>query len=177
MAKITLILGGARSGKSALACQLAAQSGLAVTYIATATARDAEMATRIQHHQQERPADWLLVEAPVALAQAIAAHAGDGRCLLVDCLTLWLTNLLHDADGQPQPDTLLSEHFLALEQALEQAAGTIVLVSNEVGLGIIPLGELTRRFVDEAGRLNQRLARLADHVFFVAAGLPLPLKG
>jgi len=176
MAKITLILGGARSGKSALACQLAAQSGLAVTYIATASpgCRDG---TRIQHHQQECPADWQLVEAPVALAQAIAAHAGDGRCLLVDCLTLWLTNLLHDADGQPQPDTLLSEHFLALEQALEQAAGTIVLVSNEVGLGIIPLGELTRRFVDEAGRLNQRLARLADHVFFVAAGLPLPLKG
>lgn len=177
MAKITLILGGARSGKSALACQLAAQSELAVTYVATATARDAEMATRIQRHQQERPAHWRLVEAPVALAQTIAVHAGNDQCLIVDCLTLWLTNLLHDANGQPQPDSRLNEHFEALEQALEQADGTIFLVSNEVGLGIIPLGELTRRFVDEAGRLNQRLARLADHVFFVAAGLPLPLKG
>ena len=177
MANITLILGGARSGKSALACQLAAQSELAVTYVATATARDAEMTTRIQRHQQERPAHWRLVEAPVALAQTIAVHAGNDQCLIVDCLTLWLTNLLHDANGQPQPDTVLSEHFGALEQALKQADGTILLVSNEVGLGIIPLGELTRRFVDEAGRLNQRLARLADHVFFVAAGLPLTLKG
>lgn len=177
MAKqITLLLGGARSGKSALASTLATDSGLAVTYIATATALDNEMAQRIRRHQTERPAHWQLVEAPLALPEAISKHAQEGQCLIVDCLTLWLTNLLHDAEGCPLPDSQLQERLAALELALTTAAGSVLLVSNEVGLGIIPLGELTRRFVDEAGWLNQRLARLADRVLFVAAGLPLVLK-
>lgn len=176
MAIVTLILGGARSGKSALAMRLAEQSGKQVIYMATATALDHEMQERILRHQDDRPAHWQLVEAPRLLADAIARHAGPDHCLLVDCLTLWLTNLLHDAEGEPLPDTQLQQQFTQLLQMLDQAEGEILLVANEVGLGIIPLGELTRRFVDEAGRLNQAIAQQAHRVLFVAAGLPLTLK-
>ncbi len=175
---LTLLLGGARSGKSALACALASQHpAQSITYVATATAADLEMAERIRRHQLERPAHWHLLEAPLALAEAIRQASQPQTCLIVDCLTLWLSNLLHDAQGEPQPQESLEHHFQALEQALRSAPGRVILVSNEVGLGIVPLGPLTRRFVDEAGRLNQRLARLADRVLFVAAGLPLVLKG
>lgn len=176
MASITLILGGARSGKSAHAARLAEQSGKQVIYLATATALDHEMQERIRRHQQDRPSHWQLVEAPRLLPEAIATHAATDRCLLVDCLTLWLTNLLHDTDGTPLPAPQLQQQFQALGQALAEAKGDIVLVANEVGLGIMPLGELTRRFVDEAGRLNQALAQQADRVLFIAAGLPLTLK-
>ncbi len=177
MAKqISLLLGGARSGKSALASELADQTRLPVIYIATATALDPEMMTRIQRHQQERPAHWQLVEEPRDLAGAIRALDGTERCLIIDCLTLWLSNLLHDEQGNPRPSAQLESHFSELASTLVSCEATIILVSNEVGLGVIPLGELTRRFVDEAGRLNQRLAQLAHRVLFVAAGLPLVLK-
>lgn len=168
----TLILGGARSGKSALAERLAAQSGHDVVYIATAQAGDGEMAARIAHHRAQRPAHWLSVEEPLALADALRAHAQPGRCVLVDCLTLWLSNLLGDEDAQ----RCAREHE-ALLNLLPTLKGQVVLVSNEVGLGVVPMGELTRRFVDEAGRLHQRLAAQCERVLFVAAGLPLPLKG
>ena len=175
---LTLLLGGARSGKSALACALASQHpAQSITYVATATAADPEMSERIHRHQLERPAHWHLLEAPLALAEAIREASQPQTCLIVECLTLWLSTLLHDAQGEPQPQESLEHHFQALEQALRSAPGRVILVSNEVGLGIVPLGPLTRRFVDEAGRLNQRLARLADRVLFVAAGLPLVLKG
>ena len=175
--QITLLLGGARSGKSALACSLASQSAKQpIIYIATALAADQEMAERIRRHQQDRPAHWRVVEAPLALAEAIVQHNQPDSCLIIDCLTLWLSNLLHDAEGTPNPLAKIEPQIAAFEQALINAKGRILIVSNEVGLGIIPLGELTRRFVDEAGRLNQRLARLADRVLFVAAGLPLVLK-
>lgn len=168
----SLILGGARSGKSALAERMAIAGGTEVVYIATAQALDGEMAARIAHHRQRRPAHWSSVEEPRALADALRTHARLDRCLLVDCLTLWLSNLLGDEDGER-----FAHERAALLDALPALPGTIVLVSNEVGLGVVPLGELSRRFVDEAGRLHQDLATCCERVLFVAAGLPLALKG
>ena len=165
-----LILGGARSGKSALAERLAEESGLAVTYVATATAGDAEMAERIAHHQSRRPSAWALAEEATELAGCLKRHAAPDRCLLVDCLTLWLTNILGD-------EATFQRERAALLETLPGLPGRIILVSNEVGMGVVPLGELSRRFVDEAGRLHQELARLCDQVVFVAAGLPLVMKG
>ena len=168
---LTLILGGARSGKSRLALQRAEASGKPVAFIATAQAHDAEMADRIARHQAERPAHWTTVEAPLDLAGAIqSAQAG---CIVVDCLTLWLTNCL----CQPDPAAFDSQRAALLAALAARSDAELILVSNETGLGIVPLGALTRRFVDEAGWLNQDLARLADDVIFVAAGLPLVLKG
>lgn len=168
----SLILGGARSGKSALAERLAIDSGREVVYIATAECRDGEMAERIAHHRARRPAQWRCVEEPLALADALRLHAREDRCVLVDCLTLWLSNLI---GGE---DTLRFERERdALLVALPTLPGEIVLVSNEVGLGIVPLGQLSRCFVDEAGRLHQALAVQCERVVFVAAGLPMVLKG
>lgn len=169
-----LILGGARSGKSALAEQLAEQSGLTVTYIATAEAGDEEMAVRIAHHQARRPNDWELVETPFSLASALAKHAADERCLIVDCLTLWLSNLLVT---EPLDETRFEMERKALLEVLPQLPGRVILVSNEVGLGIVPMGAVTRRFCDESGRLHQAVAALCDRVTFVTAGLPMTLKG
>ncbi len=168
----TLILGGARSGKSRLAEQKARDSGLAVTYVATAQAHDAEMGARIALHRARRPGHWATVEEPLALGAAIAAHAAPDRCVLVDCLTRWLTNLLL----HPEPDTFARERA-ALLAALPRAPGTIILVGNETGMGIVPLGELARRFSDEAGALHQELASICDNVLLTVAGLPLTLKG
>jgi adenosylcobinamide kinase / adenosylcobinamide-phosphate guanylyltransferase len=168
----TLILGGARSGKSALAERLARESGQEVVYIATAQAHDAEMAARIAHHRDRRPGHWQSVEEPLALADTLRAYAHADRCVLVDCLTLWLSNLLSDADDQR-----LGRECEALLEVLPALSGELLFVSNEVGLGVIPMGELTRRFVDEAGRLHQAMAARCERVLFVAAGLPLPLKG
>lgn len=167
----TLILGGARSGKSALAERLAHDSHLEVIYVATAQAHDAEMAARIAHHRDGRPAQWLTVEEPLRLADALRMHARADRCVLVDCLTLWLSNLLGAGESAwvDQRDALLSQ--------LPDLPGTIMLVSNEVGLGVVPMGELSRRFVDEAGRLHQSLGTRCERVLFIAAGLPLALKG
>ncbi|MFA7242713.1 MAG: bifunctional adenosylcobinamide kinase/adenosylcobinamide-phosphate guanylyltransferase [Sulfuricellaceae bacterium] len=166
-----LILGGVRSGKSRLAEEHALASGLAVTLIATATADDEEMRQRIRLHQQRRPSAWTLVEEPLALAAALRAHAAPYRCLLVDCLTLWLTNLLCSADQrrlQTERDALLA--------ALPGLPGHIILVGNETNMGIMPPGELTRRYCDEAGLLHQELARRCNHVVLTVAGLPLILK-
>lgn len=167
-----LILGGARSGKSALAERIAAATAGEVVYIATAQAFDGEMAARIAHHRARRPAHWQCVEEPLALAATLRAQAGDGRCLLVDCLTLWLSNLLGSGD-----EALLARERVALLDALPRLPGHIVLVSNEVGQGVVPMGELARRFVDEAGRLHQALAARCERVAFVVAGLPMILKG
>jgi len=168
----TLILGGARSGKSALAERLAAASGHEVVYVATAQAHDEEMVARIAHHRAQRPSHWLSVEEPLALAATLQVHTRPGRCVLVDCLTLWVSNLL----GSPDADSFERERD-ALLKLIPSLKGQVLLVSNEVGLGVVPMGELTRRFVDEAGRLHQALAAQCERVVFVAAGLPLPLKG
>ncbi|MBU0654162.1 MAG: bifunctional adenosylcobinamide kinase/adenosylcobinamide-phosphate guanylyltransferase [Gammaproteobacteria bacterium] len=167
-----LILGGARSGKSRFAENLALQSGHDVLYIATAQAHDAEMFARIQHHQASRPARWQTLEEPLALADALQQHARPDCLLLVDCLTLWLTNLLCLED-EPRLDAEIS----ALVDCLPSLTGDVLLVSNEIGLGIVPLGELTRRYVDHAGRLHQQLAAQIDNVAFMVAGLPHFLKG
>ncbi len=171
----SLILGGARSGKSALAERLAIASGRDVVYIATAAAAgfdDGEMTERIAHHRARRPVHWHCVEEPLALAQTLYLHARSDRCVLVDCLTLWLSNLL----GADDPARFQCERDALLE-LMPMLPGQIVLVSNEVGLGIVPMGELSRRFVDEAGRLHQALAAACERVVFTAAGLPLVLKG
>ena len=169
---LELILGGARSGKSRLAEKLAVQSGLAVTYIATSQALDGEMHARIAHHRERRPAEWALVEEPIELGRVLREQAAPGRCLLVDCLTLWLTNLLMLED-----DTRLAMQRDTFLEALGEASGRIILVGNETGLGVVPLGELTRRYVDEAGWLHQAVAERAERVQFCVAGLPLLLKG
>lgn len=165
-------MGGARSGKSSLAEQLATASGLAVTYIATSQPLDEEMRQRIAHHRQRRPAHWQLVEEPLALARVLREHAAAERCLLVDCLTLWLTNLLLQEDGQR-----LEQERQALLEVLGELPGRLILVSNETGLGVVPMGELSRRYVDEAGWLHQALARRSDRVQLCVAGLPMLLKG
>ena len=167
-----LILGGVRSGKSRYAEQSARDSNLSVVYVATATAGDAEMSARIRAHQERRPAEWALVESPLALATTLRVHAAPNRCVLVDCLTLWLTNLLC-ADDEIEFCTERD----ALLDVLPTLPGHIILVSNETNLGVMPLGELTRRFGDEAGCLHQALARVCDRVVLTVAGLPLFLKG
>ncbi|MDH5180289.1 MAG: bifunctional adenosylcobinamide kinase/adenosylcobinamide-phosphate guanylyltransferase [Gammaproteobacteria bacterium] len=166
-----LILGGARSGKSSYAEQRAQASGLHVIYIATATAQDKEMAERITRHRQQRPDHWQLIEEPLDLVTVLQTYAAPDACLLVDCLTLWLSNLLaQDNLGE------LEQQQAGLLHLLPDLPGDIILVSNETGLGIIPMGELTRRFVDEAGRLHQRLAAQCDRVTLMIAGLPQQLK-
>ena len=167
-----LILGGARSGKSRLAEQLATQSGQHVIYIATSQPVDSELDERVRLHRERRPAHWGLVEEPLALAEALRAHAGDGRCILVDCLTLWLTNLLLLEDSQR-----LALERDALLDAVRALPGTLLFVSNESGMGVVPLGELTRRYVDEAGWLHQAMAECCERVVLTVAGLPLILKG
>lgn len=167
-----LILGGARSGKSRLAERQAADSGLAVVYIATSQPLDGEMSARVAHHRARRPDHWGLVEEPVELARVLREHASAGTCLLVDCLTLWLTNLLMLEDEA----RLVAERD-ALLACIAELPGRVLLVSNETGLGVVPLGELTRRYVDEAGWLHQALAERCTRVTFTVAGLPMLLKG
>ncbi len=163
-----LILGGARSGKSTLAEQRALSTGLELVYIATATAGDHEMSRRIAHHQQRRGTTWQLVEEPAELADALLRHQGPQCCIVVDCLTLWLSNCLHRDCWEQQKESLLL--------TLPELAGHILLVSNETGLGVVPMGELSRQFVDEAGFLHQQLAALCQRVTLTVAGLPLTLK-
>lgn len=179
-AVIHLVLGGARSGKSrfaeACAAQVHARAGR-VVYLATAWAGDDEMRERISRHRADRPAGWSTVEVPVApraLAEALRQHAGAGTCVLVDCLTLWLTQLCFPPPGLPPQDPKVAAD--ALIDCLGELDGEVVLVSNEMGWGVTPLGRETREFVDEMGRLHQRLAACADRVTLVVAGLPLSLK-
>lgn len=171
----TLILGGARSGKSAHAEALAKASALPVTYIATAQVYDAEFATRIQQHQQRRPAEWRLVEAPHFLAETLRQHASPDACIIVDCLTVWLAQWIC-ADCEPPASSSWEAEQAALLAALQPLPGQLILVSNEVGMGIVPLGAINRQFQDLQGRLNQAVAARCEQVFFMAAGLPLTLK-
>lgn len=165
---MTLVLGGARSGKSRFAESLVMRRPAPWIYVATAEAGDAEMAERIAAHQARRGAGWTTVDAPRDLAGALAAHAG--APVLVDCLTLWLANLmLAEAD--------VDAEIARLELALAQAACAVVMVANEVGSGVVPDNALARRFRDRQGSLNQRLAAQMDRVVLMTAGLPLFLKG
>jgi adenosylcobinamide kinase/adenosylcobinamide-phosphate guanylyltransferase len=164
-----LVLGGARSGKSALAERLCESQDGACVYLATGQAHDSEMAERIAAHQARRGPRWQTVEVPLDLPQALGEQARPDRAVLVDCLTLWLGNLMFaDRDPEAAAD--------ALSSALATAGGPVVLVSNEVGLGIVPDNALARQFRDAAGRLHQRLAGVCAQVVFTAAGLPMVLK-
>jgi len=164
-----LILGGARSGKSRHAQSLAEAFDGDLIFIATGEAYDEEMAERIDRHRADRGPRWNTIEAPLALGDAIRAHAAPDRLLLIDCLTLWVSNLMHAGrDIGGATDDLIA--------AMRDAQGPVILVSNEVGLGIVPDNALARRFRDEAGRVNQAVAAAASEVSFVAAGLPLRLK-
>jgi adenosylcobinamide kinase/adenosylcobinamide-phosphate guanylyltransferase len=196
MSKIQLIIGGARSGKSSLAERYAKSSKLPVTYIATAQAFDNEMQARITQHRADRPDYWQVIEAPFSLAKTIElaivnnSSAQQGICILVDCLTLWLSNSLCKprAEAVDTSDCNIAywqqekQQLLTLLERIQQHDGPqqgkieIILVSNEVGHGIVPMGELSRQFVDQAGWLHQAIANIADKVEFVMAGLPLTLK-
>ncbi|MGK6323894.1 bifunctional adenosylcobinamide kinase/adenosylcobinamide-phosphate guanylyltransferase [Sphingomonas sp. DT-51] len=168
-ARVTLVLGGARSGKSRHAQALAEATGGRLVFVATAQAFDDEMRERIARHRDDRDARWRTVEAPLALAETIALEGAVGAVLLVDCLTLWASNLLlSEAETGAALD--------AFDAALRDTPAHVVLVANEVGLGIVPDNALARRFRDLAGTINQRVAAYADRVLFVAAGLPLVLK-
>jgi adenosylcobinamide kinase / adenosylcobinamide-phosphate guanylyltransferase len=167
--RLSLVLGGARSGKSRHAEGLLAKLPAPWVYIATAQAYDEEMRARIGEHQRRRDARWSTIEAPLDLADAIETQATSDAPMLIDCLTLWLSNvMLAGRDVAAEQTRLIA--------ALAAGKSAIVAVSNEVGLGIVPDNPLARDFRDAQGRLNQRVAELADHVVFMAAGLPLTLK-
>ena len=169
---IQLILGGARSGKSRLAEKTAQNLKLPVIYVATAQAWDAEMQERIEHHQQQRPAEWALHEEPLLLAGLLRRIDQAGQTILVDCLTLWMSNLLMQDDPELQQKEC--EKLLSILPTLQSH---IILVSNETGLGVVPMGQISRKFVDETGRLHQKLGQIADNVIFCVAGFPMILKG
>lgn len=166
---ISLVLGGARSGKSAFAEKLVKGSGLKPVYVATGRALDEEMSERIAIHQDRRGKEWETVEEPLALADALRQSAVSGRAVLVDCLTLWVTNLMMaEADVMRECEELIA--------TLPELTAPVLFVSNEVGLGIVPENAMAREFRDLAGSVNQRMAIAAEKAWFVAAGLPLELK-
>jgi adenosylcobinamide kinase/adenosylcobinamide-phosphate guanylyltransferase len=165
----TLVLGGARSGKSSFAEQLVEASGLERVYLATATAEDDEMRSRIAHQRERRGNGWMTVEEPLALVDALTREATRGRAVLVDCLTLWLSNLMFSG-RDPDVEARRLTRFLGV------ARYPIIFVSNEVGLGLVPETPLGRSFRDAQGRLNQIIAAAVPDVVFIAAGLPLWLK-
>lgn len=177
---VTLILGGARSGKSSYAERRAIEKWQArpqssLHYVATAIAFDSEMEARIQRHRQDRGEEWIEHEIPVRLTQKLDTLI-DKDIVLVDCLTLWLNNIIYN-DGVLIDEISLQNHINALVNCLKRTDANIVLVSNEVGMGIVPMGQETRLFVDHAGWMNQKIAAIADNVVLVCAGLPLCLKG
>jgi len=167
----TLVLGGIRSGKSRFAESMAKESGAAVIYIATATANDPEMQARIDLHQSTRPDNWILIEEQVHLASVLPTNSRTDQFIIVDCLTLWLTNLLMTGDEQ-----LLRQEINAFLNAVKNTSINLAIVSNETNMGVVPLGELSRKFCDEAGRLHQQLATECSQVILMVAGLPLTVK-
>ncbi|HEY0208191.1 bifunctional adenosylcobinamide kinase/adenosylcobinamide-phosphate guanylyltransferase [Acerihabitans sp.] len=180
-----LVTGGARSGKSRLAESLAAGHGGTVLYIATARVTDDEMALRVEKHRADRPAHWLTWEGHRNLDRVIRDHADRVEGVLLECVTTLITNLLFDQAGATPPEamdfTAIEDHIAgqieALITACADARCRVVLVTNELGMGIVPENLLARRFRDIAGRVNQRLAAAADDVWLVVSGIPLPIKG
>jgi adenosylcobinamide kinase/adenosylcobinamide-phosphate guanylyltransferase len=166
-----LVLGGARSGKSHYAETLAHEAGKEVVYIATAKVLDAGIQQRVNQHISSRPSEWQTVEEPIALADSLLKWASPQRVILVDCLTMWLTNLMAENN-----ESRMNQELEQLLECISKLTGMIVFVSNEVSMGVVPMGEMTRQFVDEAGRLHQQLAQQVDQVVLVVAGLPHILK-
>ncbi|MBI5687572.1 MAG: bifunctional adenosylcobinamide kinase/adenosylcobinamide-phosphate guanylyltransferase [Verrucomicrobia bacterium] len=172
--QLVLVLGGCRSGKSRFAQELAGRFGRRKLFVATAEPFDDEMRERIVKHRAVRGPEWQTIEAPVALAEALREHAGEADVVLVDCLTVWLGNLLCAEQG---PARWQGDVVPSLLAELGRRRAHVIVVSNEVGMGIVPDNALARRFRDEQGSLNQQVAAIADSVVFVAAGLPMTLKG
>ena len=166
-----LILGGARSGKSKFAESVTRNSGRQKIYLATAEVLDDEMSRRVDHHQKQRGSDWELIEEPLDIAGLIAKNAGSDSCILVDCLTLWLTNLMM---ADKNIEAAIEELVATLVQLSSDSS--VVLVSNEVGQGIVPIDKMAREFRDHAGRLHQEIAVVVQNVWFITAGLPQKLK-
>ena len=171
-----LILGGARSGKSGYAEEIAKRNEdklqQEVFYIATAIPFDSEMEERIERHKSDRPTHWKSIEEPIHLAKALKQNSGKDKVVLVDCLTLWLNNLLLKDDEASLNAEI--EEFLSCIDSLQ---GTVIFVSNEVGMGVIPMGNLSRKFVDESGRLHQHLAKKVEHILLMVAGIAMTVKG
>jgi adenosylcobinamide kinase/adenosylcobinamide-phosphate guanylyltransferase len=168
--QLTLVLGGARSGKSSHAESICLATGLTPIYVATSQPYDQEMAERVARHRTDRDPRWMTVEEPLALAECLQTQTAPDRIVLVECLTLWLTNLM-----MAGRDVVAASEELV--QVLPALAGPVVFVSNEVGQGVVPANAMARAFVDHAGRLHQRIAAIATTVTLVVAGLPLELKG
>jgi adenosylcobinamide kinase/adenosylcobinamide-phosphate guanylyltransferase len=180
MARLILVLGGARSGKSTFAQQLALKlGGRQVLYVATAQAGDEEMRQRIERHRQERPPGWRTLEAPRDVGQAILEHLGETSVILVDCLTMLISNLLTDV-GDPfatEVEAQVMSKIQDLANCAERVPGALIVVSNEVGLGLVPPYPLGRAYRNLLGRANQYLAHQADEVYLLVAGIPMAIKG
>jgi len=170
--KLTFITGGARSGKSAFAEKLASDSSGKRAYLATAQALDAEMVARIEHHRQRRGSVWDTFEEPLAVAELLKILSGRYGVVLLDCLTLWLSNVM----ARTEKDDFVLTKVDDLMNALRDFSGVCIVVSNEVGLGIVPDNALARRYRDLAGIMNQRIAQRADDAYFLASGIPLKIK-
>ena len=177
MSRTILITGGARSGKSRFAEELALSYGSPLCYLATAQANDDEMTERIARHRLRRGALWQTIEEPLLLCQTLARIDGEYRAILVDCVTIWLSNLLLSSDStQPDSEEQLMAHLHRLCACLPEMTTPVILVTNEVGMGIVPDNPLARLFRDVAGQANQLLAAVADELHFVVSGIPLQLK-
>ncbi|HEX5937958.1 MAG TPA: bifunctional adenosylcobinamide kinase/adenosylcobinamide-phosphate guanylyltransferase [Actinomycetota bacterium] len=168
---LSVLLGGARAGKSAIAVRLASTSGRPVVVVATAEARDEEMAERIRRHREDRPADWTTLEVPLGLSDAIGGLAGDA-CVILDCLSLWVSN---EMEAEKEDDAIVEQARTVARTLAARDAPTIV-VSNEVGLGIVPINDLARRYRDVLGRVNVAFVDAADAAYLVVAGRALPLE-
>ncbi len=173
MGKIIFVLGGARSGKSAFALKTAKNSGARAAFIATSEPRDEEMRKRIEMHRKSRPAAWKTFETAEEVSPVLRKIKGQFGVIIVDCATLLVSNLLLNGFSETQ----ICGEFKKISRIAKQAAGAVIIISNEVGLGIVPYNALAREFRDIAGRVNQIIAREADEVFFIAAGIPLKVKG
>ena len=175
---VIFVTGGARSGKSSLAERLASEGGRPVTYIATARPGDQEMQERIAQHRQSRPGTWTTVESPSDLPRAVADALAEGGTVLVDCLTLYISNLLmsESLDVDEQARRLIDQEIDKLAEICASANSSIIIVSNEVGMGIVPDNALARAFRDVAGRANQKMAAAADNVYFCVSGIPVKVK-
>ncbi|OGT99978.1 MAG: bifunctional adenosylcobinamide kinase/adenosylcobinamide-phosphate guanylyltransferase [Geobacteraceae bacterium GWB2_52_12] len=177
MARTIFITGGARSGKSSFAEKKALEFGAPLGYLATAETLDDEMDERVRRHRERRGDEWSTIEEPVQLAEALARCDGQYQAILVDCVTLWLSNLLFKyEDAAENIEERIQEELQTLNSTLQGMATPVILVSNEVGMGIVPENGLARRFRDLAGTANQVLAGVADEVYAVISGIPLKLK-
>jgi adenosylcobinamide kinase/adenosylcobinamide-phosphate guanylyltransferase len=174
--KSILITGGARSGKSQFAQKLAVETGGKVLFIATAEAKDKDMRLRIEEHQKSRPAGWKTLEAPLGVSDIIGRHTGEADIVIIDCITMLVANTMLQGHGEAPTEELALKEIEALTDQMDKLKATLILVSNEVGLGIVPDNELGRRYRDCLGRANQILAQHADEVYLVVAGMPLRLK-